>query len=608
MFKRSLTILCLLILFELNCLSQLANAQDLTDPFTDIYQVEHLFSNSNLPPPVDANWGPLELPYGSRLGIKESSGQVIWMRLPLAKPNSDELYSLFFNRYNLAIDVFMNGEKIGGDTYKEGRHTTSWNYPRLVNIQNSNWKPGSNTVHIRFQASYLGGAFGKIVFGETAQLTEIWEDTLFKRVEVSGWLQLLGILVSILSFILWIMRRNDISYLLLAGMAISWTVLATHMVVYYNVMDYQYWLPLVHLALHFFSFLYYKLLTNLGEYENPLLDKFILAWLILAVAWNQLGPFTYWWMGSYAFHALGSLAWVYMLGRIAHRAITENDRLASAISITVVVQLGLFSHDFFMILFGEDEKWETAMHLSQFAFPFLLVIFAGILLNRFHSALSLAESLNRELEAKVEASRKVIEQAYAQRRQLELDQAAEKQRLAIYRDLHDDVGSKLLSIVHAGRDNKLGELARTALESLRSAVSKANSKEQQLSQLLENIREESQLRLEGSGHRLLWNQPNNLPQLLIPADHVFNINQIFRELVSNIIRHANADTVEVTFLSSDSYWQISIQDNGVGFSDCNMPGNGLKNVQQRVLEIGGKLHRQNSTEQGASISIEIPRE
>lgn len=607
MFKRSSTTAFLLLLFYLGCSSQLAHAQDLANRFTDIYVVEHLFDDRELPPPDNANWKPFELPYGSRLGIKESSDQVIWMRFPLTKPASNELFSLYFNRYNLAIDVFLNGERIGGDTYKENRHTTSWNYPRLVDIQNANWRTGDNIVHVRFQASYLGGAFGKIVFGQTAPLTQLWENTLFKRVEVSGWLQLLGILVSILSFILWIKRRHDSSYLILAGMASSWSVLATHMVVYYNVMDYQYWLPLVHLSLHIFSFLYYKLLTNLGEYENPVLDKLILAWLVLAIAWNQFGPFTYWWMGSYAFHALGSLAWVYMLGRIAYRAFTKKDRLASAISITVVVQLALFSHDFFMILFGEEEKWETAMHLSQFAFPFLLVVFAGILLNRFHSALSLAESLNRELEAKVEASRKVIEQAYAQRRQLELDQAAEKQRLAIYRDLHDDVGSKLLSIVHAGRDNKLGELARTALESLRSAVSKANSKEQYLSKLLEHIREESQLRLEGSGHELVWNQKSELPQLLISADKVFNINQIFRELVSNIIRHANADTVMVNFLCSDGFWQFSLEDNGVGFSDSNMPGNGLKNVQQRVEEIGGKLDWRNSDEGGVGISISVTR-
>lgn len=596
-----------MFLFELSCSSQVSYGQDSNRSFTDIYAVEHLFDDSLLPPSDEADWQPFELPFGSRLGNRESSEQVIWMRFELAKPNNDKLHSLYFNRYNLALDVFMNGEKIGGDTYRENRYTTSWNYPRLVNIQNSNWRASNNTVHIRFQASYLGGAFGKIVFGETAPITELWESTLFKRVEVSGWLQLLGILVTVLSLILWIMRRHDKSYLLLAGMAGSWTVLATHMVVYYNIMDYRYWLPLVHLSLHIFSFLYYKLLTNLGEYENPLLDKLILVWLVLAVAWNRFGPYEYWWMGSYAFHALGSLAWVYMLSLIAHRAVTENDRLAWAISITVIVQLALFGHDFVMILFGEDEKWATAMHLSQFAFPFLLVVFAGILLNRFQSALSLAENLNRELEAKVEASRKVIEQAYAQRRQLELDQAAEKQRLAIYRDLHDDVGSKLLSIVHAGRDNKLGELARTALESLRSAVSKANSKEQHLIELLENIREESQLRLEGSGHRLIWDQSSNLPQMLIPADKVFNINQIFRELVSNIIRHANADTVNVYFLSGENFWEFSVKDNGIGLSDCNMPGNGLNNVQQRVAEIGGELHWLNTTEQGTGISVKVPR-
>jgi signal transduction histidine kinase len=76
-----------------------------------------------------------------------------------------------------------------------------------------------------------------------------------------------------------------------------------------------------------------------------------------------------------------------------------------------------------------------------------------------------------------------------------MKQAAEQERVKIYRDLHDDVGSRLLSIIHADTDNKLGSMARTALESLRRAVSKANTRDQALSELLAGIREETELRL-----------------------------------------------------------------------------------------------------------------
>ncbi len=259
-----------------------------------------------------------------------------------------------------------------------------------------------------------------------------------------------------------------------------------------------------------------------------------------------------------------------------------------------------------MIVAGGSYAWETGIHYSQFAFPLLLLVFAVILLNRFLSALSLAENLNKILEAKVEESRKIIEQSYAERRQLELQQVAEQERISIYRDLHDDVGSKLLSIVHAGRDNKLGELARNALESLRSAVSRANSEAQPLNCFLQDMQEESKLRLEGSGHQFIWSQPEHLPDSIVSAERVFNLNQIFRELVSNIIRHANASVIKFNIDLSEQSWSFEIIDNGVGLSKSSAPGNGLGNVSQRVNEINGHLSWHQLDPSGTRVIVEVP--
>lgn len=581
-------------------------AQDFASRFAVIDSVEYLIDENATPPDSSANWTTMSLPMGSRTGNEQTGSKAIWMRFELEKPNNPSQYSLYFHRYNLSIDVFLNEERIGGDTHREGRHTTSWNHPRLVEIQNASWNAQNNVVHVRFQASYFGGTFGQIVFGKTETLTPLWEDTLFKHVGINSWLQLVGILVTALAGILWLTRRQDTTYLLLAGMAISWTVLTTHMVVYYNLIEYRYWLPLVHLAMNIFVLLSFKLLSKLNSFENPRLDQLVLVWFATAVLWNQFGPYTYWWMGTYAVHAIGNLFLVYQFCRIIHKALFRKDRLAIAFSITLGVQLSLFAHDYLLILLASNAEWETGMYFSQFAFPLLLIVFAGILLERFRSALSLAESLNRELAAKVEASRQVIEKSYAERRQLELQQATEKERIAIYRDLHDDVGSKLLSIVHAGRDNKLGDLARGALESLRNAVSKANSEELQLADLLSSLLEETQLRLEGSGHTFSWNQPHNIPAVIIPADKVFNINQVFRELVSNIIRHANAGIVTIEVCTSSGLLIFDLADNGVGFSSSDVPGNGLNNVTERVSEIGGTITWAGTNAAGVNVKIEIP--
>lgn len=605
MIARKLLILSFAVI-SLISISNDVLSQDFESRFTVIDSVQYLTNESLTPPDRLAQWNTMSLPLGARTGNDQTSSKAIWMRFELDNPVDGDQYSLYFHRYNLSVDVFLNEERIGGDTYRPGRYTTSWNHPRLVNIQNASWNERANVVHIRFQTSYFGGTFGKIVFGKTQTLTPLWEDTLFKRIDINSWLQLLGILVTALATILWLTRRHDTTYLLLAGMAISWTVLTTHMVVYYNLIEYRYWLPLVHLSLIVFTFTYFKLLSKLNDFDNPWLRKLVLIWFVCALIWNQFGVYTYWWIGTYVLHGVGSLFLVFLFCRIIHKALFTRDRLAIAISITLAVQLAFIAHDFALVMLTTSTEWETGVYFTQFAFPLLMIVFMGILLERFRSALFLAENLNRELEAKVEVSRQVIEQSYAQRRQLELEQATEKERVAIYRDLHDDVGSKLLSIVHAGRDNKLGDLARSALESLRSAVSKANSEKLLLADLLTAVKEETQLRLEGSGHKFSWQQPEKLPKSIISADKVFNINQVFRELVSNIIRHANADDIIIKFSINDQLLTFNLQDNGVGFDSSNIPGNGLNNIKDRIREIGGDIRWHESNESGVNLTIDIP--
>jgi signal transduction histidine kinase len=584
-----------------------ARAQDFAARFSVIDHVETITQSGQTLPNADSNWKAMTLPYGSLETKQVVETDVIWMRFNLEKPENLSGYSLYFHRHNLYADIYFNGERIGGDTTRPNRYIASWNHPLLVNIQNANWRKANNEVIIRFVPSYFGGNFFPILFGETEELTMLWENTYFKRIQLNRGLQLLGVLVTVLACSLWLARRNDTTYLLLGGMAAMWTVITTHMVVYYNLIEHRYWLPLVHLAIHIFTLLFFNLLLRLGNFNFPFAQKFLLAWFAVAVVWNQLSMLSIWWMGTYALHGVGNLFVVYLLVGIARKAIMTRDKLAIAISFTVLAQLGFFIHDLLMIVAGASSEWETGVHYTQFAFPLLLVVFAAILMNRFLSALSLAENLNTVLEAKVEASRQIIERSYAEKRQLELQQATEQERQNIYRDLHDDVGSKLLSIIHAGRDNTLGELARTALESLRSAVSRANSVAQPLNCLLQDMQEETKLRLEGSGHRLNWNQPDQLPEIVISASRVFNLNQVFRELVTNIIRHANASEINFNFKANDSAWSFELIDNGVGLSPGSAPGNGINNIKQRVNEINGTHRWQKIEPSGTQVIIEIPQ-
>lgn len=570
-----------------------------------IDEVEFFVSDSAVPPAANENWQELQLPLGERIGDEEASNRSIWMRFELADPVSDALYSLYFYRHNLSLEVFFNGEKLGGDSFRPNRQTVSWNHPRLIDIQSSNWRSGSNEVHVRFQTSYFGGTFAQFLFGEKLTLQPLYEDRLFRQVRINEWLQVTGIIVTLLALVLWAVRRDDLTYLYFAGMTASWTVLTTHMVVYYNLLDYRYWLPLVHLAINVWAIMFFYFLSAISEIRSPRITTLMKVWFAATISWHIIGPIEYWWLGAYAMHAVGNLFLLYMMSRIVIKAIKLRDLLSIAICAAILIQIVFFIHDLSLVLFADGEEWQGAMYWSQFGFPILLTVFTAHLLSRFTSALSFAEDLNRELEAKVERSRLIIEQSYAEKRELELAQAAEKERLSIYRDLHDDVGSKLLSIVHAGRDSKLGELARTALESLRNAVSRANSPEQDLAKFIEQLAEESRLRLEGSGHELIWYQDDDLPDSTLTSDAVFNLNQIFRETVSNIIRHANAKKVEISASCEGRQLRIDVVDDGLGLMEHSGNGNGLNNIKLRADEIDATVTWENLGANGLRVRLEL---
>jgi signal transduction histidine kinase len=188
-----------------------------------------------------------------------------------------------------------------------------------------------------------------------------------------------------------------------------------------------------------------------------------------------------------------------------------------------------------------------------------------------------------------------------------MKQAAEQERIKIYRDLHDDVGSRLLSIIHADTDNRLGTMARAALESLRQAVSKANTRDQALIELLDGMREETELRLHGSGHTVAWTQ-TAMPAVNLPSDVVFNLNRIMKELVSNIIRHANANVVEVKIAYHAAQLTITVSDNGCGMQSKTgaHDGNGLNNIFSRAQEINAVIDISSNLISGTRTQLTLP--
>lgn len=83
----------------------------------------------------------------------------------------------------------------------------------------------------------------------------------------------------------------------------------------------------------------------------------------------------------------------------------------------------------------------------------------------------------------------------------------------------------------------------------------------------------------------------------------------FREILSNVERHAAADKVDVLVIWNDAFLDISVADNGKGFDPGTVRKDehfGLGIMQERISNIKGKLMVNSSTDSGTVVSISIP--
>jgi signal transduction histidine kinase len=88
--------------------------------------------------------------------------------------------------------------------------------------------------------------------------------------------------------------------------------------------------------------------------------------------------------------------------------------------------------------------------------------------------------------------------------------------------------------------------------------------------------------------------------------------QLYRtiqEAIHNVNKHANATEVSINIILDENNIAMSINDNGIGFDiNTTKKGIGLKNMQQLIDAVGGKINIQSTKNSGTSIFISRPIE
>jgi signal transduction histidine kinase len=184
-------------------------------------------------------------------------------------------------------------------------------------------------------------------------------------------------------------------------------------------------------------------------------------------------------------------------------------------------------------------------------------------------------------------------------------------RRRIAGDLHDEVGSNLATISllaeisssqpEAGSAADISRLARESSLSLREIIDFTLVPKRVRKPLPERLREIADVMLRGIAWKFTESGTLEL-DLEKRRSFVF----FFKEALHNIIRHAEADHVELSLESGGGYATLRVSDNGVGLPESADSAHCLRTLKQRAEALGGRLDVRSSAGRGTHLELTFP--
>ena len=229
--------------------------------------------------------------------------------------------------------------------------------------------------------------------------------------------------------------------------------------------------------------------------------------------------------------------------------------------------------------------------------------------------LRLAETFAARAAVAVELSQRVARNAVAR-----VVQAQELERQRLARELHDETGQALTSIILGLKpleDALVGEPSRAALSELREQVVRALQDVRRLAvelrpavlddfglgPALERLTESF---AEQSGMRVAFN--SRLGEARLPSEMETALYRVVQESLTNIVKHANARSVSVSVSRRVSGIVAVIEDDGDGFDQRSVrkEGVGLLGMRERLALLDGRLEIESRPGHGTTLVAEVP--
>lgn len=541
----------------------------------------------------------------------------VWYRVTFDAPGvreGGELMALFIERVCGGFEVYLNGQLVQRDGMPGDALARNCQYPQLITLPAALMEPRSNTVDVKVIGRPLeqvashqrAGGMSRIELGPQSALAP--RHARFHALRVSA-PQIVSATLLLLGGVLFVMgslHRHDRYLAYFGALSAGWALLTARLWV--KTLPFPgLWNEVVIVALAAFSVLC-AVQFLLRYAERRITAVTVALWLqcvLLPAGILLMGQEHVFQVGSFAYALLSAQA-AAAVAYYLRCTRSERPREFAAMAVLLVGLVVLVALELVTQQGGMREVLGDVAHL---ALPSIFIAIGLRLVQHHARRLHTAEETRVTLEARIREATQEIERNFAQLAELRIEQITERERKRIAADLHDDLGAKLLTIVHTSESERISTLAREALEEMRLSVRGLTGRPVLLADALGDWRAEVVSRLAQAGIEAEWQAPEDAPQTL-PARAYVQTTRILREAVSNIIKHSGASHCTVSCNLGEGDFHLVVQDNGRGIPlelDGRLDrGHGMSSMKHRAKQLQGQCLVESGPGFGTVIRLTLP--